>query len=201
MSRKHVPNSAVVAVLTEAGYRCAVPTCRTILAIDLHHMHEVAEGGGNDPSNLIALCPTCHALYHRGIITRDSIYAWKSMLMTLSRAFDLETIDQLLFLRRLQPKQLMISGDGVLKFARLIAAELAVFNLVKQNGPLFSYEVALTERGRNITDAWASGNRPSLTAALTRFEPSSIPPGGQPGQMLQRAADGSLVWDWARFPF
>jgi len=29
-------------VLTEAGYRCAVPTCRGILALDMHHVWEVA---------------------------------------------------------------------------------------------------------------------------------------------------------------
>jgi hypothetical protein len=71
--RKKVPHNVAVAVLTEAGYRCAVPTCRTILAIDLHRMVEVAEGGGNEPGNLLALCPTCHALYHRGEIHRESI--------------------------------------------------------------------------------------------------------------------------------
>ena len=32
-------------VLTEAGYRCAVPTCRGILALDLHHIWEVVAGG------------------------------------------------------------------------------------------------------------------------------------------------------------
>ncbi len=87
--RKKVPQKIVVAVLTEAGYRCAVPTCRTILAIDLHHMLEVSEGGGNEQGNLLPLCPTCHALYHRGEIKRESIYTWKSVLISLSQAFDL----------------------------------------------------------------------------------------------------------------
>src|ERR1700728_1479184 len=68
-------------VLTEAGYRCAVPTCREILLLDLHHIWEVSEGGGDEATNLIALCPTCHALYHRGKIRVESIYAWKAMLI------------------------------------------------------------------------------------------------------------------------
>jgi predicted restriction endonuclease len=84
--RKAVSNTVAVAVLTEAGYRCAVPTCRSILAIDLHHMEEVSEGGANAPGNLLALCPTCHALYHRGAIQRESIYTWKSILVSLSHA-------------------------------------------------------------------------------------------------------------------
>ena len=62
--RKKIPNDIVVIVLTEAGYRCAVPTSRTILAIGLHHMVEVSEGGPNEVGNLLALCPTCHALFH-----------------------------------------------------------------------------------------------------------------------------------------
>ena len=98
MSRKAIPKPITVQVLTEAGYRCAVPTCRGILAIDMHHIIEVSVGGDNGPENLLALCPTCHALFHRGIISRDSIFAWKAMLVSLSHAFDTNTIDDLLFL-------------------------------------------------------------------------------------------------------
>jgi hypothetical protein len=83
-------------VLIEAGYRCGVPTCRNILAIDLHHMEEVREGGGNQAANLLALCPNCHALYHRGTIPKEAIYAWKQVLVSLSAAFDLKTIDLML---------------------------------------------------------------------------------------------------------
>ena len=72
MSRRSIPNNISIQVLTEAGYRCAVPICRNILAIDIHHLVEVSEGGGNEPGNLLALCPMCHALFHRGEIVRDS---------------------------------------------------------------------------------------------------------------------------------
>src|SRR5262245_6619960 len=94
---------------------------------------EVAAGGGNEPANLIALCPTCHALYHRGTISADSIYAYKAMLVALSQAFDLEAIDRLLFLK-LCPDYLVVSGDGLLLFARLIAAGLATFRPHKGGG-------------------------------------------------------------------
>ena len=82
--RKSLPVTTALAVLTEAGYRCAVPTCRTILAIDLHHMVEVGKGGTNDPANLVALCPTCHALYHRGTIKKESWAAAGSVDTDLS---------------------------------------------------------------------------------------------------------------------
>ncbi len=53
--RKKLPAATKAAVLIEAGFRCAVPTCRQILAIDLHHIWEVKDDGGDDPLNLIAL--------------------------------------------------------------------------------------------------------------------------------------------------
>src|SRR4030095_9936403 len=86
MSRRALPVATRRAVLAEAGYRCAVPTCRTILALDLHHIEDLQEGGGDEVSNLIALCPTCHALYTRGTITRDAIRSWKGLLVALNQA-------------------------------------------------------------------------------------------------------------------
>src|SRR5438874_3767132 len=99
--RDKLPLKTRVIVLTESGYRCAVPTCRNILALDMHHIWEVSAGGSDDPANLIALCPTCHALYHRGTIQQESIYVYKAMLTAITRAFDVEAIDRLLFLESL----------------------------------------------------------------------------------------------------
>jgi HNH endonuclease len=166
-TRKKVPKRVAVAVLTEAGYRCAVPTCRNILAIDLHHIVEVAEGGGNEIANLIALCPTCHSLFHRGVISRDSIYAWKSILVALSQAFDRQTIDDLLFLDKLTSVQLMLSADGVLRFSRVIAADLAELRLGTAHVQYgYLYNVVLSPKGRLLIDAWKKGNRAEVAAAL-----------------------------------
>jgi len=88
--RKPISDKERDAVLREAGYRCAVPTCHTTLAIDVHHIVEVYKGGGNEPSNLLALCPTCHALYHRGVITQESVKQWKERLVALNRVVDVQ---------------------------------------------------------------------------------------------------------------
>ena len=170
--RKALPASTVLAVLTEAGYRCAVPTCRTILAIDLHHMVELGKGGTNDPANLVALCPTCHALYHRGTIQKDSVHLWKGMLVALSQAFDTQAIDDLLFLYKLPDDQLFVSGDGVLRFSRLIAAELAGFQLYMQNGPMLLYRIGATEKGAALVRAWQAGNREALRLAMAPAAPA-----------------------------
>ena len=102
--RKSIKPSLRRDVLIEAGYRCANPTCRTILAIDLHHIIEVEKGGPNELSNLLALCPTCHALYTRGTISQEAINVWKTILVALNHAFDKESISNLLFLRKISAK-------------------------------------------------------------------------------------------------
>ena len=159
--------STCTKVLTESGYRCAVPTCRGILALDMHHVWEVAAGGGDDPANLIALCPTCHALYHRGTISREAIYAYKSMLVAIGRAFDVEAVDRLFFLAMCPKDYLVMSGDGVLHFSRLIAAGLVSVELKANNAwQLVTYAVNISPKGRMLVDAWREGDRTAIAAAL-----------------------------------
>ena len=127
----------------------------------------MSEGGGNDPENLIALCPTCHALYHRGTIPADAIYAYKSMLVALSRAFDLEAVDMLLFLLTFKEDFVVVTGDGLVRFSRLIAAGLATAELKANNNWLIvSYAINITEKGRHIIEAWRSGDRLRLKQTL-----------------------------------
>jgi len=133
----------------------------------------VAEDGPNTLANLIALCPTCHALFTRGDISRDSIYSWKATLVALSHAFDTDTIDALLFLHLSATSSLRISGDGVLRFLRLIASGLATFNLFMQNGPLLLYEVRLTNRGRMLVQAWKRGDRRAVEQVQASGSPIS----------------------------
>ena len=170
VSRRKPPEASLKReVLAEAGYRCAVPTCRTILAIDLHHIVEVEKDGPNELSNLLALCPTCHALYTRGTISRDAINVWKTILVALNHAFDKESISNLLFLKQTANNMLPISGDGVLKFSHLIASGLAEYKLVVQNGPFLLFVVCLTPKGNSIIDAWFSGNRDEVRQALNNI--------------------------------
>jgi 5-methylcytosine-specific restriction protein A len=34
--------------------------------LDVDHIHDLAKGGADDPSQMIALCPNCHAVKTRG---------------------------------------------------------------------------------------------------------------------------------------
>ena len=163
--RTKIPNKLRIDVLTEAGYRCAVPTCRGIIVIDMHHIVPVAEDGPNELANLLALCPTCHALFTRGEIRQESIHVWKSTLVALTAAFDSDAIDNLMFLHGLSRGDLNVSGDGVLHFSRLIGAGFAAFRILSRNGELELYEVGLTEKGKAFVDAWARGDRLVLQTA------------------------------------
>ena len=40
---------------------------------DVHHILHVAEGGKNDLHNLITLCPNCHRLCHRNLLSKDKL--------------------------------------------------------------------------------------------------------------------------------
>jgi len=106
-------------------------------------------------------------LYTRGTISRDAINVWKTILVALNHAFDKESITNLLFLKK-QP-DIIITGDGVLKFTGVIAAGLAQ---VYQYGERYTglsplYLVRLTEKGNRIIDAWFSGNRDQVRQALS----------------------------------
>lgn len=89
------------------------------------------------------------------------------MLVTLTRAFDVFALDQLLFLNKPEASDLRVSGDGVLGFARLVSAGLATFQLSMQNGPLFLYTLSLTASGKQLVTAWLSGNRAAVDKVLT----------------------------------
>ena len=161
--RKNLPVETRELLLTECGYRCAVPRCRNILALDMHHIWEVQAGGPDDPSNLIALCSYCHDMYHRGNITAESIYTYKAMLVAISRAFDIDAVDRLLFLNGCVKDFLVVSGDGLLHFGRLIAAGLAtVEQKANNNWQIVTYCVNISDKGRQIIEAWKQGDRTRL---------------------------------------
>jgi hypothetical protein len=181
VERKKIPIQVKTQILTEAGYRCAVPSCRELLLLNLHHIYQVSEGGGDEAPNLIALCPTCHAYYHAGRISREAIFAYKSTLVAINRAFDLESIDRLMFLEPLKRDYLIVSGDGVLHFDRLIAAGLATFTpKSNNNGLLVTYGINLSPKGKMLIKAWKSGDHLEIERAVTSTIPRPTSSNGSP---------------------
>jgi len=171
-SRRTIPEQIKRKVLIESGYRCGVPTCRTILLLDLHHIVEISSGGANSAHNLLPLCPTCHALYHRGRIPCEAIKAWKAVLVGLSQAFDRRTVDDLLFLKSVkrEVREYVCTGDGVSRFTQLYAAGLATFQFFAgqrgSGGNTDWYRVAISPKGERLLEGWLQGNQDILTEAV-----------------------------------
>jgi len=51
-------------ILSRDDHRCQAPGCASIRFLEVHHLKPGAQGGTNDPSNLITLCGRCHQLLH-----------------------------------------------------------------------------------------------------------------------------------------
>jgi len=154
-----VPIATRRLVLHECGYKCANPICRTILTLEIHHLEQVSQGGSNDAENLLPLCPNCHSLHHAGTIPVASLRAWKRFLLALNEAFDQKTVDILLALDKLNDG-LILSGDGVLSCAALVASDYAVTEVMY--GELFDvvtakYHVQLSPKGRAFVASWKEG--------------------------------------------
>ncbi|HHV79075.1 MAG TPA: HNH endonuclease [Firmicutes bacterium] len=45
--------------------------CGAVGPVHVHHIRSRGAGGDDVPENLIALCPRCHELVHRGKIPRE----------------------------------------------------------------------------------------------------------------------------------
>ena len=88
---------------------------------------------------------------------------FKAMLVAISRAFDLDAVDRLLFLSQCSQDFLVVSGDGLLHFARLIAAWMASGDQkANNNWQIVTYAINITPKGKQLIEAWRQGDRTRL---------------------------------------
>jgi hypothetical protein len=159
MTRQPVSAEIRRQILHEAGYRCANPICRMVLAINIHHLDAVSKGGGNGAENLIALCPNCHTLHHLDRITHESLRTWKLLLLSLNQAFDRKTIDILLALGRIQ--KITLRGEGMLEIAALISSGLVDWKQCHTD----VFDIMLSKKGTIFVQAWTSGRLEEAVSA------------------------------------
>lgn len=82
--------AAHMAVLVRSGGRCESPRCTGMPAelnrqggpiLDVDHILDLALGGDDHPSNMVALCPNCHACKTRGAAAKR----WRTELANAAR--------------------------------------------------------------------------------------------------------------------
>jgi hypothetical protein len=64
-----IPPSIVRFVWRRDGGRCRIDGCRSARGLEIHHIVHRANGGGDDPSNLVLTCSACHSAHHAGTLT------------------------------------------------------------------------------------------------------------------------------------
>ncbi len=154
--RPSIPTEVKRRILIEAGYRCAIPTCRFPI-IENAHIVSWAKSEDHSYENLIALCPNCHTLYDSGKIDRAAIIAYKKKLMFLNEVysrFELDVLDYLKTHKRaLIPGELLVKRlleEGIVKHEE----EIMIQGFGNGEEILGMFSVVLTEKGRKLLDDW-----------------------------------------------
>ncbi|MEO9465826.1 HNH endonuclease [Sulfitobacter pontiacus] len=88
-SRPAVPAALKRKLEEEAGYRCAVPTCRGTSALQMEHIEEWSKVKEHRFENMIILCATCHSRVTGKEISKEAIKAYKRNLAIVSGRYSL----------------------------------------------------------------------------------------------------------------
>lgn len=83
-SRPAVPAALRRELYEEAGYRCAIPTCRGTSALEMAHIRPWSEVQEHAYENMIVLCAVDHTRFDRGEIPRRSMEAFKDNLTLMN---------------------------------------------------------------------------------------------------------------------
>ena len=84
------------------------------------------------------------------------------MLLALNHAFDRESMNLLIYLYRTKNDTIWYSGDGVLRFAGLMAAGLVQFGSQTVATPFqitqSSHQIHLSQKGSLLVEVWLAGD-------------------------------------------
>lgn len=157
-TRPHIPIELQRAVKTEAGHRCAIPTCRQY-PVEIHHITPYSKVKRHEFTNLIALCPTCHARCTNGEIDIKSVKIYKTNLGIIGSRY---TQLEITLLESLNKKtQLPVAGTMGWLFQRLENEDLIKVVItagVRIGGIPSHYIVELTDSGQEIVKKWLEGS-------------------------------------------
>lgn len=85
---KRIPAKTEKLIYQEASSRCPFCDERDVSTLEIHHIKSRAEGGGNEPENLILCCANCHSKITVGIISIHEVYKMKLVVCNESRQLE-----------------------------------------------------------------------------------------------------------------
>jgi hypothetical protein len=155
--RSSIPAETKRRILIEAGYRCAVPTCRFPITENAHIV-SYAESKDHSYENLVALCPNCHTMYDSAKIDRTAIIAYKKKLLFLNEVYSRFELDVLDHLKT--HKRALIPGELLVK--RLLEEGIVIYEekiMIQGFGDgediLGIFSVVLSDKGKRMLDDWS----------------------------------------------
>lgn len=77
---KAIPKKNQKLVFQQANSRCSFCDESNVSLLELHHIVPRAEGGSNDPHNLLLVCKNCHGLIEAGDISLEEVIKKKQSL-------------------------------------------------------------------------------------------------------------------------
>lgn len=121
--REAIPRELERDLLIEAGYRCAIPTCRTVAPLEIDHIDDYAGVKEHKFENMIVLCRNCHGLKgdKRRQLDRKALGQYKANLSVLNNRYgDLERRVLQYFADNADKKEITLSGGMGLQLSHLI---------------------------------------------------------------------------------
>lgn len=87
--RPAIPRPLERELFIEAGYRCAIPTCRAVAPLQIDHIEDWAKVREHKFENMIVLCSNCHGRKGpgRGQIDRIALRQFKANLALLNHRY------------------------------------------------------------------------------------------------------------------
>ena len=79
--RINIPLKTQKLIYQESESKCSICDQDDINTLEIHHIYDVSDGGGNEPENLILVCSNCHNKITNNEITRNEIIQIKYLLM------------------------------------------------------------------------------------------------------------------------
>jgi hypothetical protein len=112
-TRPPIPRQLERELFIEAGYRCAIPTCRAVAPLEIDHIDDWASVKEHKFDNMIVLCANCHGRKgnKRGQLDRQALRQFKANLALLNHRygeFERRVLDYL----AQHPKQTVVFVPG-----------------------------------------------------------------------------------------